>query len=104
MASSHLDLNDVIKNWLHDGAHCLELWLACGVATPTPQAFAALQTWSAAAETAGFEQMVEQTQALLSTQTSVIQKADALLNLMVWQQSLQHTHTARQMYWHYDDS
>ncbi len=101
MASSELDL-DVIENWLHDGAYCLELWLACGMATPTPQAVAALQTWSAAIETAGFKQMLEQTQMLLSKQTSITKKADALLNLMVWQQSLQRTYTARQMVLHYD--
>ncbi len=93
MASSHVDLSDVIENWLRDGAHCLELWLACGVATPTPQAVAALQNWLAAAEMAGFQQIIEQTQILLSTQTSIAQKADALLNLMVWQQSLQRTYT-----------
>lgn len=104
MASSNVEVGDIIENWLQDGALCLELWLACGVTTPTPHVIAALQTWSAAAEAAGFQQIVAQTQILLSAQTTNAQKTDALLNLMVWQQSLQRTYTARQLCLRYECS
>lgn len=95
---------DLIEHWLEDGAHCLELWLACGVSTPTPAAKAALQHWSAAAETAGFAAVVESAQCLLSSESSSDEKADALMDLLVWQLSLQRTYTAKRLQLHYNES
>ena len=92
---------DPIADWLDRGERCLGLWLACGVATPTPTATAALQHWLGEAETAGFEKMIKHAQRLLIAETPVAEKADALLDLMVWLQSLQRVHTAKQLRLHY---
>ena len=104
MASPDFEIESVIdpiNSWLQQGSHCLELWLACGVATPTSAAKSALHDWLSAAETAGFEKIRAHAQCLLLAETSTDQKADVLLDLMVWLQSLQRIYTAKQLCFHY---
>lgn len=97
MAAHDAGLNPTrrrLAGWLDDWRHWLDLWLDCGVAAPGPEARAALQRWVDSAELAGWRQPLALARTLLDEGRAPAERADALLDLMLWQQTAQRCHDA----------
>ena len=84
MAAAQFIVSQTLQDWLRDGQQCLDLWLECGVSTPSPQAQRQLQNWAQHSETAGWTEVNDLAHKLLNAAHNERQKADALLDLLVW--------------------
>ena len=95
MDPSFATMNEAIEHWLDQWERCLNLWLECGAATPSPLAVETLRGWSAKNEAAGWATTAALTHVLLDSDAAPAAKADALLDLMSWYQATRRIYHAR---------
>ena len=90
-------MNDAVDLWLDQWERWLNLWLECGGSTPSPQAIQCLRDWATSCETAGWAEAGVQAEVLLANDSTATAKADALLDLMTWQQAARRIHQAQRL-------
>ena len=97
MGPSDAELSANIQQWLAAWAHWLELWLASGADAPGPTATSALKDWRQTIPEAGFGEVRQYVDQLLSQDASRAARSDALLALLVWQHTASRLLQARQI-------
>ncbi|MCB1805694.1 MAG: hypothetical protein KDJ99_23135 [Candidatus Competibacteraceae bacterium] len=97
MDSTEFVMSDTLQHWLDNWEQCLDLWLECGAATPSPQARQRLQDWAELSASAGWHEVQALAAVLLDPGAAATAKADALLDLLSWQQCARRIIEANQL-------
>ncbi len=83
-----MKMSETIKNWIALGGECLNLWMESGVEYPSDYGKKMMKQWIDQCFDSGWSEITDIGNSLLSDEVDTSKKANSLLRLCMWYESL----------------